>query len=130
MADSPITRQEVETAEQRLFLAQRTSDVDTLDELLYDDLTGLDPIGTVVTKEMDLRVHRSGGLVLAEANTELLEVRLLPHAAVTVVRMRARGTLHGDPVAGEFRYLRCWQRIDGALKVIAASYYHFPDAQE
>nr|WP_235550227.1 nuclear transport factor 2 family protein [Paenibacillus sp. Soil724D2] len=48
--------------EERLRTAMLFSDVELLDELIADDLTFVNHLGQVLSKETDIEAHRSGNL--------------------------------------------------------------------
>lgn len=53
-------RMQIETCEERLRQAMLHSDVSTLDELLADDLLFTNHLGQLMTKQDDLKAHRTG----------------------------------------------------------------------
>ena len=122
-----ITKEDVAEAENQLFLAQKASDVDTLDQLLYDNLIALTPTGEMLTKEMDLNAHRSKAMIIEEASTEIDEINIIGDTALSVVTMTAKGKVMGTPLAGKFRYFRVWKHINGSLQVIGASFMQLPE---
>lgn len=126
MAESKINRKEIVEVESRLFSAQRTGDVNMLDQLLHENLIAVSPTGQIVNKEMDLDTHRAKTMVIEEASTEIDEIKISGDTALSVVTMTAKGKVSGTPIAGKFRYFRVWQRFDGALKVIGASFIQLP----
>ena len=126
MDKAAITREEVVEVENRLFSAQLVSDVDVLDQLLHDDLAAVAPNGQIVTKEMDLHAHRSKAMVIEEASTVIDEVRITGDTAISIVTMKAKGKMMGTPLEGQFRYFRVWQRFEGTLKIVGASFMQLP----
>ncbi|WP_312191808.1 nuclear transport factor 2 family protein [Sphingobacterium sp.] len=122
-----ITKKDVSDAENQLFLAQLASDVDALDQLLYDDLLAVSPTGQTLTKEMDLNAHRSKAMIIEEASTEIDDIKIIQDTALTIVTMSAKGKLMGTPLEGKFRYFRVWKYIDGTLKVVGASFMQLPE---
>ncbi len=127
MNELEINSQEVIDAENKLFSAQRVSDVELLDALLDDELLAVSPSGEIVTKEMDLEMHRSKTMVIQEASTTIDEIKIASSTALTVVTMTVKGTVAGTPVAGRFRYFRVWKYSAGTLKVIGASFMQLPE---
>ncbi|MDF2515686.1 MAG: hypothetical protein K0R59_982 [Sphingobacterium sp.] len=121
-----ITKEDVAEAENQLFLAQKTSNVDTLDQLLYDNLIAVTPTGEMLTKEMDLNAHRSKSMIIDEASTQIDDINIIGDTALSVVTMTAKGKVMGTPLAGKFRYFRVWKHIDGSLKVVGASFMQLP----
>jgi len=122
MDKAQITREEVVEAENNLFSAQLVSDVDILDQLLYDDLIAVAPTGQIITKEMDLSAHRSGTMTIEDASTEIEAIRITGDTALSIVSMKAKGKIAGAPLEGHFRYFRVWKRFDDSLKIIGASF--------
>jgi hypothetical protein len=121
-----ITKKEIAAAENELFLAQLSSNVEGLDLLLYDDLVAVAPDGQMLTKEMDLNAHRSKAMIIENASTEIDEIRIIGDTALSVTTMTAKGKVMGTPLEGKFRYFRVWKRIDNTLKIIGASFMQLP----
>jgi hypothetical protein len=111
MEKSNITEKDIIDAENKLFQAQISSDVDILDELLHDDLLAVAHNGEIVTKEMDLSAHRAKTMTIEGASTEINEIRISGDTAISIVTMTAKGTMMGTPLEGQFRYFRVWQRL-------------------
>lgn len=122
MNKTPITREEVVAAENKLFSAQLVSNVDILDQLLYDDLLAVAPTGQILTKEMDLNSHRAKTMIIEDASTEIDDIKLMGDTALSIVTMTAKGKVMGNPLEGKFRYFRVWKRFDDTMKVIGASF--------
>lgn len=121
-----ITKEDVIEAENKLFSAQLVSNVEILDQLLHDDLIAVAPTGEIVTKEIDLNVHRAKTMIIEEASTEINEIKITGDTALTVVTMTAKGKMMGTPLEGRFRYFRVWKRCDDTLKIIGASFMQLP----
>ncbi|HYG50218.1 MAG TPA: nuclear transport factor 2 family protein [Flavobacteriales bacterium] len=126
MHNTEITTQDIIEAENRLFSAQRVSDVNMLDQLLHDDLVAVAPTGQIVTKEMDLNAHRSKTMIIEDASTVIDEIRITGDTAVSIVTMKAKGRMMGMPLEGQFRYLRVWKRFDNCLKIVGATIMQLP----
>jgi len=126
MNKAKINREDVVEVENKLFSAQLVSNVDILDELLHDDLMAVAPTGQIVTKEMDLNSHKAKTMIIEEASTEIDEIKITGDTALSIVTMTAKGKVMGTPLEGKFRYFRVWQRFDGKLKVIGASFMQLP----
>ena len=121
-----ITKEEITEAENQLFMAQLSSNVDALDVLLYDHLVAVAPDGQMLTKEMDLNAHRSKAMIIENASTEIEEIKIIGDTAMSVITMTAKGKVMGTPLEGKFRYFRVWKRIENTLKVIGASFMQLP----
>lgn len=126
MDKTKITREDIVEVENKLFSAQRVSDIDILDQLLHDELIAIAPTGQVITKEMDLNSHRAKTMIIDEASTEIDDIKITGDTALSIVTMTAKGKVMGTPLEGKFRYFRVWQRFDDQLKVIGASFMQLP----
>ncbi len=126
MDKTKINREDVVEAENKLFSAQLVSNVDILDQLLYDDLIAVVPTGQVVTKEMDLNSHKAKTMIIEDASTEIDDIKITGDTALSIVTMTAKGRMMGTPLEGKFRYFRVWKRFDDTLKVIGASFMQLP----
>jgi hypothetical protein len=126
MDKTEITREEVVEAENNLFSAQLASNVDTLDQLLHDDLVAIAPTGQILTKQMDLNSHRAKTMVIEDASTAIDDIKIMGDTALSIVTMTAKGKMMGTPLEGQFRYFRVWKRFDDTLKIIGASFMQLP----
>lgn len=117
-----ISREKVIEAENKLFSAQLLSDVEILDQLLYDDLIAVAPTGQIITKEMDLNSHKAKTMIIEDAYTEIDDIKISGDTALSIVTMTAKGKMKGIPLEGTFRYFRVWKCFDNNLKVIGASF--------
>jgi ketosteroid isomerase-like protein len=119
MSRSSQIEAEIVACEQQLYKAQRYSDVPLLQGLLADELVFVGPSGDIVTKQMDLELHRSGGMTVTQLEAQSSEIRCLQDAAVAVTKVFLAGTFQGAPFAGDFRYTRVWQRTAQGWQVVA-----------
>jgi ketosteroid isomerase-like protein len=110
---------EIVACEQRLYAAQRSSDVALLRELIADDLVFVGPSGEIFTKQMDLELHRSGGMSVTELEPKEQEIRCMPNVAVAVTKIALVGTFQGSAFAGDFRYTRVWHYHNRRWQIIA-----------
>jgi len=117
-----ITKEDISEVENQLFQAQLTSNVNALDQLLFDNLIAVAPTGQILTKEMDLEAHRSKAMIIEEASTEIDDIKIIGDTALSVVTMMAKGKVMGAPLEGKFRYFRVWKYVDDRLKVVGASF--------
>lgn len=110
----------IRALEERLWEAQRQSDVSTLDELLADDalFTGIN--GTRETKTSDLAQHRSGALNISRLEPLEFTVREIPNGAVTNVKMAGAATIHGQEMVATLSYTRVWIQQDNRWQIVAA----------
>lgn len=126
MDKTKINREDVVEAENQLFSAQLVSNVEILDQILYDDLIAVAPTGQMITKKMDLDSHRAKTMIIEEASTEIEDIKITGDTALSIVTMTAKGKMMGTPMEGKFRYFRVWKRFGDTLKVIGASFMQLP----
>lgn len=112
--------------EQRLYAAQLTSDVAELERLLADSLLFLGPKGEIVTKQMDLELHRSGSIRIEMLEPGEQMIRAFRDSGVVVTSIAMKGTMLGQAFEGSLRYLRVWQRNPAGWQVIAGSVSQLP----
>ncbi|MBD3580993.1 nuclear transport factor 2 family protein [Flavobacterium selenitireducens] len=105
-------------AEQDLLQAMKSSDVNNLDRLLHDRLIFLLPNGATVDKKTDLDAHGSKAMILEKADFEQGPISIIGDCAISNVKLNASGTMLGQPLSGEFHYIRVWKDFGGQLKVI------------
>ena len=114
MADVEST---IRAAEERLWKAQLSGDVEALDDLIADDLlfTGLS--GSLETKAADLQQHRSGALKITKLVPVEFRVRVIPGGAITSVKMDAAAVIAGKLTAATLRYTRVWISESGRWRI-------------
>jgi Domain of unknown function (DUF4440) len=98
----------IRALEERLWRAQLSADVGTLDLLIADDLlfTGLS--GSLETKAADLQQHRSGALKITKLDPLEFRVRAIPGGAIASVKMDAAALVAGKMTSATLRYTRVW----------------------
>jgi hypothetical protein len=99
-------RDQVAASEQCLLEAMTTSNAESLDDLLHDDLLFNGPTGQTATKAMDLENYRSGNIQLQTVTSSDQAVSLIGDNAVVAVTVEIKGNYLEQAVDGKFRYLR------------------------
>lgn len=107
----------IRAAEERLWRAQLSADVEALDDLIVDDLLFTGLAGTLETKASDLQQHRSGALKITKLEPLELRVRAIPGGAITSVKMDAAALVAGKPTSAILRYTRVWIVEDGRVRI-------------
>jgi hypothetical protein len=107
----------IRAAEERLWKAQLSGDVEALDDLIADDLlfTGLS--GSLETKAADLQQHRSGALKITKLEPVEFRVRPIPGGAITSVKMDAAALIAGKLTSAILRYTRIWIYDSGRWQI-------------
>lgn len=107
--------------EDNLLDAVKSSDVETIDELLHDNLLFIAPDGSVITKFQDLDAHRSGLMKVEEADNTIESIQIIEDTAIVILTLNTKGTMLGKAIDGKFRYIRIWKLFGKSLKVIGGS---------
>lgn len=107
-------------AEQNLQAAVRSGDVEALGLLLDDRVVYTGPDGSTVTKEEDLRAHRSRAVALDLFEQQDLHVTVAGTTGITRVLAALEGTAGGQPFKARLRYTRTWIHTRGTWQVLAA----------
>lgn len=116
-----IQKHEIIELEQKLIEGIKTSDIIFLDKILHDDLLFLAPNGQLITKAIDLASHKAGQMIVDEITSIIEEIKIIDNTAVAVVVYDTKGKMLGNPIEGQFRYIRVWKRFDDGFKVIGGS---------
>jgi ketosteroid isomerase-like protein len=113
---------QIREGEERLYAAMLASDVKELDTLIADDLLFVGPTGELVTKAMDLELHRTGGTKFTELVPMELEIQILSDRFVlTTTKVFLSGTYLGNAFSADYRYLRIWHKGDQDWKIAGGS---------
>lgn len=106
-------------SEAALRAAMVANDVETLTELLDDDLVFTGPDGRVLSKEDDLYAHRNRLLRLDRL--DLYETQIRCFGEMVVVTTKATLSGHYDSVSfdGTFAYTRLWKRSGLQWRIVA-----------
>jgi hypothetical protein len=107
----------IRAAEERLWKAQLSGDVEALDDLIADDLLFTGLAGSLETKAADLQQHRSGALKITKLEPLEFRVRVIPGGAISSVKMDAAAVVAGKLIAATLRYTRVWISEGGRLKI-------------
>lgn len=100
---------QIESAEEQLRLAMLASDVESLDSLISPDLVFTTHFGSVISKEDDLKIYRSGALKFQKIELSEQKIVALGHAIYVSVRARLSGVFGDTPFQDDIRFSRVWQ---------------------
>ncbi len=107
--------------EQRLLTALQNGDIATMEELIHDDLLFHIPNGQVITKDMDLAAYRDGNMMVHAISVKDQVIQVVDDTAIVSVMVTLKGSYMGQPIDGDFRYLRVWKKMGDTWQVIAGS---------
>lgn len=116
-----ITKSDILELENKLYKAIKESDVNALDELLHNDLLFIIPSGEVITKEIDLKTYRDGGLKINELNPQTEDLNIIDDVAVITLTMEIKGNYNNEPFEAKYRYIRFWKKFEKGIKVVGGS---------
>lgn len=96
-----------------------TSDVDALDQLIADDLVFTNHFGQLLTKQLDLDIHRSGVLQFSRLEPSEQLIKLDSPLAIVSARIKVSGIYERESFSADLRYTRIWRKSeDGKWRVI------------
>ncbi len=96
------------------------ADLEAFDRLMADDFTHTNQSGKFRTKAEWLANHKPGRSAYDAFEVDDLDVRVYGDAAVVTARSTPKGrTSTGEPITGQFRFLRVWARRDGRWQAVA-----------
>lgn len=116
-----INEQHILEAENQLIESIKTRDITQLATLIHDDLLFIIPDGTVITKEIDLASHRAGHMIVTSLETNYENIRIIGDNAVVTVLVATKGTMMGNPMDVQLRYIRVWKMVADRLQIIGGS---------
>ncbi len=116
-----ISEDEILELENKLYRAVKESDINALDELLHDDLLFVIPSGEVITKAIDLKTYRDGGLKINELNPQTENLHIMEDVAVITLTIRLKGSYKDEPFEAKYRYIRFWKRFENGIRVVGGS---------
>lgn len=116
-----IKKNEIIEQENKLYKAIKECNINTLEELLHNDLLFIIPSGGVITKEIDLRTYQDGKLKIDEINPQIEELNIIEDVAVIIVSMELKGSYNSEPFEAKYRYIRFWKKFKDGIKVIGGS---------
>jgi len=108
--------------EERLRLAMLASDTAALNELISPDLVFTNHIGQVLSKEVDLDLHKSGTIRFQQLIPSETVVTTHVQFAIVSVRMHVVGTFAGNPFSEKFRYTRVWRQLESKTWQVVAGH--------
>jgi ketosteroid isomerase-like protein len=113
-----LAREQVEALEEQWKQVQLSADVPGLDKLLAEDYIGISASGEVMTKTQQLEHMKNRKLVITSLDTSDLKVKLIGPIAIVTSLAQLTGTSDGEPLAGQYRYTRVYQRLpNGTWKI-------------
>ena len=110
---------EVLAAEQAWAEAFRTLDLATLEQLMADEYTIIQPGGVTAGKAETLNSLRSDRRHWEIAQSDQYDIRLYGDTAVVIGRWTGKGVNHDTPFDYQARYLGVWVKRNGRWQMVA-----------
>ena len=118
--EARAAEREVRALEAAMSEAIVKADLEAFDRLLADDFTHTNQSGKFRTKAQWLANHKPGQSSYDAFPVDDLAVRIYGDTAVVTGRSTPKGRdSKGQPIAGQFRFLRVWARRDGRWQAVA-----------
>lgn len=113
--------------EKRFLEAIKTKDLDTLDELIHEDVLFLLPNGHTLTKPNVLDNYREGNIMISTSNSSDVKMHVIGDTVVVSLKIELQGRYFDQVINSNFRYLRVWKLFFGHWKIIAVSGVQLPE---
>lgn len=114
-------KEEIIELEYQLIEAIKTSNINFIEKILHNDLLFIAPNGQVVTKTMDIASHQSGQMTVDELIPHFEDFKIIGDTALSVVVYNTKGTMLGQPISGQFRYIRNWKCFADGIQIISGA---------
>ncbi|EDZ99151.1 conserved hypothetical protein [Burkholderia sp. H160] len=105
--------------EEALRSAMLANDVETLTDLLDDELVFTGPDGHVLSKADDLTVHRNRLLRLDQLNLYGVQIHRIGEMIMVTTKATLAGHFGSTPFDGEFAYTRLWRQSGANWRIVA-----------
>lgn len=125
-----IVIQEIRDLEERIRRAQLSNDVDTLDELISNQLQFVFLDGSVASKSDDLEAHRNKVVIFHRITYTEQTVEVFEKFATVTVKAEISGFMNGQDFHGFYRYGRTWALLNGHWQLISGNVVQLPHAQK
>jgi len=119
MNHEQVAIHEILQAEQAWTAAFLQLDLATIDQLMADDYTIIQPGGAVVGKAETLASLRSEQRHWASATSDEHQVRIYGDTAIVIGRWTAKGVNHGEAFDYAARYMSVWVKRAGRWQMVA-----------
>lgn len=117
----PALNEEIIQKEEEIKNAMLSGDIESLDQLIHDDLLFHIPTGQVASKKMDIEAYRSGLMKLNTLEYQDRQIKMHDDLAIVSVTVKMEGNFGDQAIAGQFQFLRVWKKTNGFWKITAGS---------
>jgi ketosteroid isomerase-like protein len=109
----------IDEYERALRNAMLANDVETLADLLDDELVFTGPDGQVLSKEDDLSVHREKLLRLDQLDVYETQAHRIGDMILTTTKALLAGHFGSTSFSGSFAYTRLWRQAGARWRIVA-----------
>lgn len=92
-----------------------------LSSLLHDEMSFAIPTGEVITKSQELHNYKSGSMQVFDIQTYHCEISEMGDTISVSVLASLSGNYNGNPINGDFRFIRFWKMTTDGPQIIAGS---------
>ena len=118
----------IQDLEERIRKAQLSNDVNTLDELISNQLQFVFLDGSVASKSDDLEAHRNKLVIFHSITFTDQIIQTFENLATVTVKAEISGTMNGQSFHDNYRYGRTWARLNDQWQIIAGNVVQLPEA--
>lgn len=120
----------IQDLEESLRKAQLSNDVNTLDELISNQLQFVFLDGSVASKSDDLEAHRNKLVIFHSITFTDQIIQTFENLATVTVKAEIRGTMNGQSFHDNYRYGRTWARLNDQWQIISGNVVQLPEAHK
>ncbi len=120
----------IQDLEESLRKAQLSNDVNTLNELISNQLQFVFLDGSVASKSDDLEAHRNKLVIFHSITFTDQIIQTFENLATVTVKAEISGTMNGQDFHGYYRYGRTWAILNGLWQLIAGNVVQLPESHK
>jgi hypothetical protein len=120
----------IQDLEESLRKAQLSNDVNTLDELISNQLQFVFLDGSVASKSDDLEAHRNKLVIFHSITFTDQIIQTFENLATVTVKAEIRGTMNGQSFHDNYRYGRTWARLNDQWQIISGNVVQLPESHK
>lgn len=113
--------QEVIQYEEKFLQALRDTNIEAIRDLIHDRLIYNNPMGKVLTKEMDTDDFRASNPIIESFECIERQIQLFGDTAILTTIVHLKGNFGGHQIDGKSRFLRTWKKFEDGWKIIGAA---------
>ncbi len=120
MTPDPKAEAQLRQLNAELAEAEVCRDIDALERLISDDYLGIDPSGSLLTKELIMSTYGSGKVVLESIVTSDLRIRVFDNTGIITGRSLIKGRSGQNEFSAVFRYNDTYRREGRGWRLISS----------